>query len=234
MKVKKIAITCMSCIMLFVAAVGGGMTAKAAETNTITVNGKGTVKAKPDIAIVYLGVETRDKDSGKAQEEASKIMEAVIQMLKETGVSEENMKTANISIYPRVDYQTNETTGYVANQSIEVKIKDLQNVGKIIDAAVALGANSFGGIQFSIEDTAAYYNEALTLAVKNAKDKADVLAAAIGVSVGRPASLTEQSNVYVMPVYASGAKEAAMDQASAPVEQGMLEITAAVIAVYEY
>lgn len=210
------------------------------DKNSIQVNGQGKIKVKPDMAVVNLGVKTEDKDAKKAQEENASKMDKVVKALQGLGIDSDDMKTQNYSIYPR--YQYIEKTGenqldrYEVNNTIAVTVRDISTVGKVIDTAVNEGVNLSNSIQFTTSKESAYYRQALEEAVKSAKGKADTIAKAIGVTIGNPKTVVEQSYGGETIRYESvqnTAKLMAADTAT-PIQSGELEITATVNVTYEY
>lgn len=214
------------------------------EGNIVTVNGMGSVKVKPDIAYINIGVQIFDTDAKKAQDENAKLMDKVISSLKKNGVKDEDIKTVGYNLYKSSKYEPvklgekeNRIEGYYARNSVEVTVRDIENVGKIVDAAGNAGANEVNNIRFGISDEEKYYNEALKLAMENASGKAESILSTFGAKIGKPYRINENS--YGAPTYyrdnamfkTSMAEEAAYDT---PVEAGELEITARLSVQYKY
>ena len=97
------------------------------------------------------------------------------------------MRTASYDLQPEFDYANGKQTlrGYVARNSIEVRIDDLPKMGSVIDVSVGAGATSVSNIRFDLKDRTAAEQEALKLAVADAKSQADAAAQAAGVRVER-------------------------------------------------
>lgn len=214
------------------------------EGNIVTVNGMGSVKVKPDIAYINIGVQVFKTDAKEAQDENAKLMDAVVKTLKENGVKDEDIKTVGYNIYKSTKYEPvafgekeNRIEGYYARNTVEVTVRDIDNVGKIIDAAGNAGSNEINSIRFGISDEEKYYNEALKVAMENASSKAESILSTFGAKVDKPYRITENS--YGAPTYymdnamfkTSMAAEAAYDT---PVEAGELEITARLSVQYKY
>ncbi len=207
----------------------------------ITVNGQGSVAVKPDIAYLNLGVQTDDVDASKAQASNSNSINTIIKLLKDLGVAEKDIQTQNYSVYPKYDYSKvdpntqNKIIGYTVNNSVRVTVRDLTKVGTILDKAVASGANSNGGIQFSISDTKKYYEEALSQAIVDAQGKGTVIAKTLSKSISAPVEVIEQSSYSPTPVYymAEAAKMSTADT-RVPVQEGQLTVSASVQVIYEY
>ncbi|WP_026893776.1 SIMPL domain-containing protein [Clostridiisalibacter paucivorans] len=205
--------------------------------NTITVSGEGTIKVDPDIAFLNIGVETENKDSQKAQEENMNKMNKIIEELKKQGIDEKNIKTVTYDIITKRNYNkddgTNEIYGYIVRNIVEVKINDIDKVGKIIDAVSNIGSNYIRNIRFGIEKEEDYYIDALQLAIKNAEEKAKAMGQTIGVEVNKPYKVIEDSRMnYSVRNYAMDTVMKVKE--NTPVSSGQLEINASVNIIYKY
>jgi len=155
------------------------------EQTILTVQGDGVVYMDADQATITIGVREAAPDVMKAQSAVNGKMAAIIQVLTEKGIEKNNLFTNTIGIYPNYDYSGSDEkiAGYTAYNSVSVLTTDIEQVGAYIDSAFAAGANTLDNVQFSASDTQAANDQALTLAVKNAMDKANVLAKAAGMEV---------------------------------------------------
>ena len=140
------------------------------------------------------------------------------------------------AIYPPYPVET-KISGYTATNTITVKVHDLSKVGPVIDAAYGAGANQINGVTFTLSDdrAQAVYDQALQLAVAQAKDKARTIADAAGLGDIKLQTITESGNYY--PIYFAGAASGAMDKAAAaptPVSPGEQKVSATVSMVYVY
>lgn len=195
----------------------------------ITVSGEGRVTVKPDIATAAIGVETVAVSLSDATNQSNTKMTAVISKLKSLGIEDKDIQTVNYSVSPVTqpsprapEGSTPAITGYrVANQ-VSVKIRKLADVGSVLDAAVTAGANSIYGVSFGVADPKSLENQARTLAVKDAQEKAAQMAKDAGVTIGPIVSIAEGGGV--MPVSSLGARSLAAS--AVPVETGELVITA--------
>lgn len=162
------------------------LTAGAAMAETkIIVSGTGEVRISADTAVISLGVNARDKDVLIAQQRVNETINAIRDALKDQGVEEENINTEYINIYAVYDYQNGQEqlAAYNASSTLAIRVTDMESVGALIDTAFAAGANTLNGISFSASDTAEAQAEALTLAVEDAKKKAEILAQASGMKI---------------------------------------------------
>jgi uncharacterized protein len=193
---------------------------------TISVSGHGETRAKPDLAVVQLGVFANAKTAREALATNTKSMSGLIAKLKTSGVSDRDMQTSNFSVNPRLIYaQDGSNTqpkmdGYDVTNSLTVTVRDLNNLGGLLDDAVSNGANQINGITFGIEDDTAAVDEARKRAVADARRKAELYATAAGVKLGQVISISEGGGyVQPTPVMYSRAK-ADMASADVPIAQG--------------
>lgn len=182
------------------------------EGTKLSVSGNGTVLVESDLAIVTVGVREASADVLVAQATVNEKIAAIKQALLDAGVQETEINTDSINIYANYDYSDNTEVivGYTANNSLSVRTTDIDNVGALIDAAFAAGANTLDNVQFTVQDDSEAREQALTKAVEDARRKADVLAAAVGMQVAAIESIAE-SGVYT---YDSMRNFAQMDAAA--------------------
>ncbi len=150
----------------------------------ISVTGTGKVYLVPDIAYVYIGVRSQADDVATALSLNNTQAQAIANTLKERNVVPEDIQTTAFNVYPQQEYLPSGETGktfYVVENTVFVKIRDLGNLGTLLDAVVRSGANSINGISFDVQDRASAEAEARKLAVEDAKAKAVELAALSGV-----------------------------------------------------
>ncbi len=161
------------------------MAAAAAAETKITVSGTGEIRINADTAVISLGVNARNKDVLKAQQQVNETIAAIRTALIIQGVKEENINTEFINIHAMYDYQNDQEqlAAYNASSTLAIKVTDMESVGPLIDAAFAAGANTLNGISFSASDTEEAKDGALKNAVEDAKKKAEILAQASGLEI---------------------------------------------------
>jgi hypothetical protein len=166
------------------------------ERHTITVAGEGRVSVMPDIAKIEVGTVIEKTTVSAAQQENTRIMNALNEKLAGFGVDKTDAQTANYSISPVYDWNDGRQTlrGYQVSQNLRLKIRDMDKVGDILGAAGELGANQVGGIEFTVDDPDVVKQQARVKALQNAKAKARSLADIMGVKLIRVISFGE--NVY--------------------------------------
>ncbi len=201
-------------------------------TNTISVMGIGSVTLTPDVATVVVGVNERASTASAAQSEAASAMSSVLAAVKKHGIANSDLATVNVGLNPVYDYSNNsqKLLGFEASQSLQVKVRNLSDTGKLIDDAVSAGATSVQGISFSVNDPTAATSQARTAAIADARARALELARAAGVSLGGVVSISEVSAPSPMPVAYEASP--AGKGASTPVVPGTTEVTVQVQVSY--
>lgn len=201
-------------------------------TRKITVTGNGQVAVEPDVATIQIEVSTVNEQVSVAQEKNAEIMNEVIQSILQLGVARENIRTVFYTVSPQYDYIDGKQIfkGYEVNNSISVKLTDMQQIGTVIDTAVANGANQVSNIQFNVEDESIYKQQAIDNALKDAQLKATTIAHSLQLDMQpQPIKVTELDSVANPVRYKSVAMS---DMSSTPIEQGQIIITAAMSVQY--
>ena len=210
------------------------------ERKTITVQGSSSVTAAPTIAYVNIGVTTFNKNAATAQSENAVKMERVYKTLASLGIKKDKIKTVNYNISPRYDYKNNVATlaGYNVINSIRVTVMDLKKVSDVLDMTVKEGVNQSNSISFGVtdEERNRLYLQALSRAVSNAKEKANTIATAAGITISKPANIIEGSSAhFVQPNYrAMDMAKMASEAAPTPISEGEMTIGANVTVIYDY
>ena len=192
-------------LSVFLITITGHLSNTAATTNTVSFSGEGKVVAKPDIARVNLSIITDATTSKAAQDDNSKKSKAVTDYLKKQGVEDKDIKTTGYNIYPQYKYPPYggqpTVTGYQVNESLEVKIRDLEKVSNILDGVVGAGANQVNGLSFEIDNPEELKTEARKKAIEDAKKKADELEGQVGIRLGKIINFSENTGGYPIPMY---------------------------------
>jgi len=200
----------------------------------IRVVGAATITKSPDIAIAQIGVQTFNKEVKPAVDENNKKTDAVIASLRGNGVEEKDIKTTSFNVYPEIDYEkdrSGEIVGYRVNNTVLVTLRDLESIGKTLQAAIESGANNVSGISFALEDPEPASQEARTKAIENARQRAETMAEAAEVKLGKVVSINELS--YSVPgVSRGGYYEDAEFAAEVPIEPGELELSVQIEVVF--
>ena len=214
-------------------------TALAAENPpTISVTGEGQVEAQPDRATISVGVVTREKNPSAVQAANARAATSVINSIVALGVERKNISTGNYNFSPNYRHTDNGKKileGYEATNSVTVIVDDLNLVGKIIDTALSHGANRVDSLSFGLRNKNSYQDEALRLAVLDAKRKAEIAAAALGKNILGVRSVSINSNSVSAPRNYKMARAMAEDSAAfeTPIESGTLTCSASVQIYFE-
>lgn len=199
----------------------------------IRVRGTGHVERVPDVATVTLGAQVQAASAGEAQSMAGERMRGVLGALAAAGIPEGDVATARVSLEQTFDYggPSPRPTGYQAVQTIDVRVRDLTALGRVVDAAVAAGANEVAEVSLGLLDTADARAEARSLAVADARRAAETLAEAAGVRLGLPTSISEVEGPRPPGPMRMKLAEAAMVEAT-PIAAGRTSIEVSVVVTY--
>ena len=203
-----------------------------ARAATVTVSGSGTATATPDMAEISTGVVSQAPTAAQALTANSQAMEQLLQSLGGLGIAARDIQTTSVSVSPQRgqgrEGRPGEIVGYEVVNQVHVKVRDLPSLGRVLDQQVAQGANSIQGIRFGLRDPASLLDEARKRAMADARQRAELYAAAAGLKVGRVLSVQEAGAVAPRPE----AMGRVMMSAAVPVAAGEQEIQAAVTVTY--
>ena len=198
----------------------------------VTVSGEGLVQAVPDRAWITISAESRASNPRDAQRRNTEAMTPVLEKLKAAGVPAEAIRTIGYDVQYEWDWVNNRRVGrgYVARNTIDVRVDEVERVGEYLEIAAGSGATSLGGIRFDLKDRAKLEREALRLAVAAARTKADAAAAGAGRSIDRIIRIDE-APMYggPIPMPRMAMREAAQvadASAAPPISAGETEIRA--------
>ncbi len=203
----------------------------------IWVTGVGEVTVVPDIAVLSLGIEAQKATVVEARQQASEAMDAVMNVLDSYGVDGKDIQTQFFSIQPvrRWDDGQEILLGYRVTNTVMVKVRNIDDAGGIIDAAVAAGGDytRVNSISFTVDEPEAYYEDARDEAMADAKDKAEQLADLGGVKLGKPTYINEYSG-YIPPpiIYRDTAVTEGTAVPETAISPGEMEIQLTVQVVY--
>ena len=203
----------------------------------ISVSGEGRVSVAPDMAVLSIGVSAKETTVAAANSAAQAAMDRLLGSLKGAGIEDKDIQTSQFSINPEYDYQFNEQklTGYRVTHMLQVKVRDIDRAGEVIDGGVEAAGDlvQVGSISLTVDDTSALSNQARELAMADAKAKAQELARLADVNLGKPISISESSYTPSPPVY-YGAERAALPATGGVTEisPGELEVVVSVQITY--
>lgn len=220
-----------------------------ADESILTVSGSGTVYLEADCAYASLGVNMDGQDLTTLQKQVNETVNAIYAALLEAGLETEDISTARLYINPVYDYQyesasfsgysepKSKIVGYTIDHALSIRANKIERLGAYIDAAFAAGANSFDSIYFTAQNDADAKQKALELAVNNAREKAETIAAASGRQLGDIVEITEGAAANYGYANATGARfameETASYDVSTTVRASQVEVGASVQITYE-
>lgn len=191
----------------------------------VTVTGSGSVAATPDVALVTLGVETRADSAGAALDRNSVAAEALLDALKGGGVEAADIQTSTLALQPLYDPEPSDAApaviGYLATNTVAVRVRALDSLGALLDAAVASGGNTVQGVVFEVSDPGPQLDQARERAVQDARDKAERLATLTGARLGEVLTIFDMNVGVPLPAQSFELK-------AVPVEAGSLTLTVTV------
>lgn len=212
---------------------------KEAELNReITVQGEGEVMAVPDIVKITLSVQTAVLPNSEGATDAlGEQAERVLEAVEKAGVAKKDMQTTNLSINPVYDFTNNRQTirGYQGTESIYVTVRTPDKAGELVSVATAAGATQVGGISLEIGKPDDLKVEAQEKAIAQARQKAETLAKALGVSLGRVKTFSVSDYPSPIPLYGAETKALGIggDAVAPPVAVGENTVKATVTVTYE-
>lgn len=199
--------------------------------NAIKVTGEGSISVAPNRAMITLGVVTENMNLQTAQAENANAMEAIIAALVAIGIPKENIQTTQYQIETQYDYPDGKQVfrGYKVTHLLTITIDQIEKTGLVVDTAVSNGANTVSNIRFSVVHAELYYNQALSLAVRDSYQKAVTIAKTLDVTLSRVPYEVQEISHAAEPVPSPIAFRTAT-----PIQPGELKIVAAVRAEYAY
>lgn len=205
----------------------------------LSVNGHAEVSLAPDIAYVTIGVHTQASDVSQAVSQNADQVASVMEALAALGVAQEDMQTSNFNLYtgdtydPATGLPSGEKT-YTVDNNVNVTVRDLANMGSLLDEAISAGANSIWGVTFDVDDKEAAQTQARDMAMQNAVSEAQGLAQVAGVSLGNVLSISYvQGSSYYPPYYGMGmGGGGAAEAASTSIVPGLITVSADVNVTY--
>lgn len=168
--------------------------APAEDPRIVMTNGAGEVRAQPDMATVSIGVLARRPTLEAARQEANRVQAALLAMTRELQIPAEKVQSTRISASPEYTWnepkRRQEFVAYVVQRSVVVELRDLDKLGPLMEKALTAGANQVNDPMLDSSKRKDLERQALALAVDDARKNADVLARAVGMSVGLARSVT--------------------------------------------
>lgn len=197
---------------------------RAPERPSISVSSQGSTRITPDRATIQIGVQTRGASAAAASAENARVAQRVIAAIKALGLGADQISTVNYSVNPEyrhIENRSPEVTGYTVHNTVVVDVRQIEQVGRVIDASLGNGANMINSLDFYASNTEAARRAALATAVEKARMDAETIARAAGGSLG---GLAEASvGAYMIPMRRENVQMMRADvgaAAATPVEPG--------------
>jgi len=217
-------------LLLIVPAIVSAQQNTAPEPPVVITSGEGLVQAAPDRAWITVTAESRAGNPRDAQRRNSEAMTPVLDKLRAAGIPADAIRTIGYDLQQEWDYVNNQRTsrGYVARNTVEVRVDSIERVGELLEMAVGSGATSVGGVRFDLKNRARLERDALRLAVEDARARADAAAAGAGRSIDRIVRIDASTGGAPVPLprMAMLREQAASD--APPIAAGQMEIRAQV------
>lgn len=199
----------------------------------IVVTGTGEATVSPDRATIFLGVQSRGATAAVAGSENARRLRLVLDTLRAIGLVSEQLSTVNYNVSPEMQYSPNGQTppkviGYVVTNNVRAQLRRIEDVARVIDAALAKGANEVSSLQFYSSKADSARRAALATAVADARADAEALARAAGGSLGPLLELTTVESP-IRPVPAMQLRGMAAAEKT-PIESGTQTVSATVTA----
>lgn len=208
---------------------------------SITVAGSGEMRVAPDLATVRLGVVSQQQSAREAQQDASRIAQAILAGVAALDVPREAVQTSQLILSPVYEQPSPRQqqvptepriVAYRASNVVSVRLEDLAKIGRVIDAAIEAGANQVEGVDFQLQDDREARQEALRRAVAEARSKARTMAEALGVTLGSVLDAREGGVSVEPPQFATRMFAMEARSADTPVSPGEITVSANVTLRY--
>ena len=222
----------MRCFVLLLVVLWPVVSAAEEVPRQIVVNAVGMASATPDMATVSLGVMREEATAAEAMQAVSAATASVLEEITGAGIEARDVQTSSLNLNPVWDQGSTRTPairGYSASTMLSVRVRDLDNLGTLLDAVVGEGANQLNGLSFGLSETDEAESEARADAVGRARAKAETLAAAAGVELGPIQSISEGGGGGAPAPMMRGAMFEASDM---PIASGELDIRVSVTVVF--
>ncbi|MCW2924375.1 MAG: hypothetical protein JWM98_1779 [Thermoleophilia bacterium] len=202
------------------------------QARLLTFTGTGTAHVQPDGASISAGVSTKGASADAAQDAASRRMAALVKHLRSVGVAKQDLQTSDASVNEDYEHEGR----FSANQSLTIRVRDVDRAGELLGEATQGGADSVSGPAFSLEDQRAGYDEALRTAIADARAKADAAASHMDATVRSVYAIGEAGSTGErIPMLAATAGMATDAKAvDVPTEQGTQDVTLTVEVSFTY
>lgn len=210
----------------------------AVNTPGTLVNISATAEATriPDVARISAGVVTQAADSNSALRANAQQMSKVMEALQKVGIAERDVQTSGVNLNPQYKYEDNKAPqiiGYQASNTVNIKVREIGALGKILDLLSQQGANQINGPMFSIDQPEPVYDQARIEALKKSQERANTYAKALGLRVARIVSVDETNNGGFQPMAVLSAAPRAAKEFDSPISPGESTLSVTLNVVFE-
>ncbi len=199
----------------------------------IVVSGEGRVAVEPDMAVLSLGVTREARLAKDALDDTSREVAKVLDVVKQSGIAARDIQTSSVSLSPRWDRPKSNAlprvVGYVASNTLSIRVRDMAQLGALMDQVVGRGANQMNGLQFTLADRGPVEDEARRRAVKDAMAKANLLAESAQVTLGPVRRISEGTGSRAM----AGALRSEAFAADVPIAAGEVDVRVSVTVTFD-
>jgi uncharacterized protein YggE len=217
-------------LLLITPTVAGAQQSTVPEPPVVVTSGEGLVQAVPDRAWITITAESRAGNPRDAQRRNAEAMKPVVDKLRASGIPSEAIRTIGYDLQQEWDFVNNQrvSRGYVARNTIDVRVDAIDRIGELLEMTVGSGATSVGGVRFDLKDRAKLEREALRLAVEDARARADAAAAGAGRSIDRVLRIDAQPSGSPIPAPRIAMLREQATSDAPPIAAGQMEIRAQV------
>lgn len=208
------------------------------EPETITVVGEAKSIQKNQIASFSAGVDSVQSDKDKAITEVNTKVEELIKAIKTFGINEQDIKTQNLSIYQQEESyyengaQRTRKGQWRVNNTVEIKLREIDKASELTTLLTSSGATQVYGPNFTFEDTSNAEKDLFEAAMKDAVQKAEMLAKASGRKIGKVVNIVEGGNYSNSPIYGAKVMDG-LGGGGAPIEVGSGTVSQSLTVVFE-
>ena len=205
--------------------------------SVLAVHGSAEVRVTPDLAVVRLGIVEQAPTAQEAQQAVNNIANGIVEEIRAAGIDESDVQTARLTLSPlysrsRNAAETPSIVAYRAMNTVSVRVRELDRIGEVIDAGLGAGANQLEGVTFQLQDDLSARQAALRAAVREAQQKAEAIAGALGVRIESILSVNEGAVAIARPMMEMSRALAAQEGSPTPVSPGEVSVSASVSVRY--
>lgn len=206
--------------------------------DTITVTGHGEARGNPDMATVSVGINISGTDISGVVQDSNEAIAAITAALQAIGIAPNDIQTTGFNVWPEDiwDNMTGQPTGekrYHVDSQMQINIRNIDNVGMVLETALSNGANNIYGLNFGIEDTAQLTEEARTAAIADARARAQAMADGMGLTLGEVSSASDQSGGVVYPYFVGAGYGMGGGGGEPPISEGQMAVSVSISVTFE-